>query len=166
MNYSKIKKFDATNWDGINTTIFFSGCKFKCKGCFNSDIWDFNTGEEFTDEVMTVFIEYAKSKHVDGVCILGGEPFQQDLDMMLYFVKRLKDEVNKPIHIWSGFLFEQLIANPPTRRILEYVDTLVDGQFILEKKDLSLKYRGSSNQRVIDVQESIKENKTVLYKYD
>lgn len=164
MNYSKIKKFDATNWSGINTTIFFSGCTFKCEGCFNSDIWNFNAGKEFTDEVIDTFIEYAKSEHVDGVCILGGEPFQQDLDIMLYFVKRLKDEVNKPIHIWSGYLFEQLMGNPPMRLLLDYIDTLVDGQFILEKKDLSLKYRGSSNQRVIDVVESLKQNKTILIK--
>lgn len=164
MNYSKIKKFDATNWSGINTTIFFSGCTFKCEGCFNSDIWNFNAGKEFTGEVIDIFIEYAKSEHVDGVCILGGEPFQQDLDMMLYFVKRLKDEVNKPIHVWSGYLFEQLMGNPPMRLILDYIDTLVDGQFILEKKDLSLKYRGSSNQRVIDVVESLKQNKTILIK--
>lgn len=164
MNYSKIKKFDATNWSGINTTIFFSGCAFKCEGCFNSDIWNFNVGKEFTDEVMDIFIEYAKSEHVDGVCILGGEPFQQDLDTMLFFVKRLKDEVNKPIHVWSGYLFEQLMMTPPMRLILDYIDTLVDGQFILEKKDLSLKYRGSSNQRVIDVAESLKQNKTILIK--
>lgn len=163
MNYSKIRKYDATNWSGINTSIFFSGCAFKCKGCFNSDIWDFNTGKEFTGEVMDIFIEYAKSERVDGVCILGGEPFQQDLDIMLYLVKRLKEEVGKPIHVWSGYLFEQLIGNPPMRLILDYIDTLVDGQFILEKKDLTLNYRGSSNQRVIDVQKSINEGEVILY---
>lgn len=162
MNYSKIMKYDATNWNGINTTIFFSGCRFKCKGCFNADIWDFNVGKEFTLEVMDKFISYAKSPRITGVCILGGEPFQQDLDMMLFFLKRLKEEVNKPIHIWSGYTFEQLLKDDKKRILLDYVDTLVDGQFKIELKDLTLKYRGSSNQRVIDVKRSLKENQVVL----
>lgn len=163
MNYSKIKKYDATNWTGINTTIFFSGCGFKCPGCFNSDIQDFNVGKRFTDEVVDEFIEYANSNHVSGICILGGEPFQQDLDILFEFVVRLTKEVNKPIHIWSGYTFEELMEDCRKVMILEYCETLVDGQFILEKKDLNLKHRGSSNQRVLDTKASILKGEPIQY---
>ena len=166
MNYAKIIKYDTGNWDGITTTIFFSGCWFKCPGCFNSELHDFDYGKEFTEEVMDEFIEYANDDHVDGICILGGEPFQQDLDILYRFVFRLAIEVGKPIHMWSGYLFEQLLEIHEARMILINVDTLVDGRFMLCKKDLSLKYRGSSNQRVIDVQESLRTGKTVEIKCD
>ena len=161
MNYAKIIKYDTGNWDGITATIFFSGCRFKCPGCFNSELHDFCYGKEFTEEVMDEFIEYANDEHVDGICILGGEPFQQDLDILYHFVFRLAIEVGKPIHMWSGYLFEQLVEIHEARMILINVDTLVDGPFMIDKKDLSLKHRGSSNQRVIDVQESLRTGKTV-----
>lgn len=156
MKYAKIIKHDIGNWDGITTTIFFSGCRFNCPGCFNKELQNFNYGKPFNKEIEDLFISYANSKHVTGICILGGEPFQQDLDIMLSFVKRIKAEVNKPIHIWSGYTFESLLKDPKKKAILYYVDTLVDGQFVLSLKDLNLKYRGSSNQRVIDIQESLK----------
>lgn len=158
MNYAKIIKYDTGNWDGICTTIFFSGCKFGCKGCFNSDLFDFNYGQPFNKEVTDMFIKYAKSKHVSGVCLLGGEVFQQDLDEMYSFIKRLYDEVGKPIHVWTGYKYETLLADPKKIAILELIDTLVDGQFMIEKKDLNLKYRGSSNQRVIDIPISLMTN--------
>lgn len=161
MKYAQIRKYDTSNWDGINTTIFFSGCKFGCPGCFNKDAQDFNYGLDYDLDVENLFISYAKDEHSVGVCILGGEPFQQDLDILLRLVKRIKEEVNKPIHIWTGYIFEELIKDEKKRNILNYIDTLVDGQFILAKKDLNLKFRGSSNQRVIDVQKSLKEGKIV-----
>lgn len=159
MKYAQIRKYDTSNWDGINTTIFFSGCKFNCPGCFNKDAQDFNYGLDYDLDVENLFISYAKDEHSVGVCILGGEPFQQDLDILLRLVKRIKEEVKKPIHIWTGYIFEELIKDEKKREILKYIDTLVDGQFILAKKDLNLKFRGSSNQRVIDVQKSLKEGK-------
>lgn len=155
MRYSTIRKFDATNWDGINTTIFFTGCTFGCPGCFNEEIQDFNTGHELTNDVIGEFITAAKSKHISGVCILGGEPFQQDLDMLYDFIYIIKKEVKKPIHIWTGFSYERLITNDKIKEILSMVDTLVDGLFIQDLKELNLKYRGSSNQRVIDIYRSI-----------
>lgn len=161
MKYAQIRKYDTSNWDGINTTIFFSGCKFNCPGCFNKDAQDFNYGLDYDLDVENLFISYAKDEHSVGVCILGGEPFQQDLDILLRLVKRIKEEVNKPIHIWTGYIFEELIKDERKRKILNYIDTLVDGQFILAKKDLNLKFRGSSNQRVINVQKSLKEGKIV-----
>lgn len=152
MNYAKIIKYDTGNWNGVNSTIFFSGCRFNCSGCFNKCAQDFTYGKEYTKEVEDLFISYAKDEHVVGVCIMGGEPFQQDLDALLKLVKRIVNEVQKPIHIWSGYTFEELIRDEQKRKILCYVDTLVDGRFVLSKKDLSLKFRGSSNQRVIDIQ--------------
>lgn len=163
MKYSKIMKYDATNWTGINTTIFFSGCTFNCDGCFNKDIQDFNSGEEFTNEVMDEFISYANSDHVTGICILGGEPFQQDLKTLDIFIKRIKNEVGKPVHIWTGFLFENLLSNNDAVNIIKNIDTLVDGRFVKELKDLKLKFRGSSNQRVIDTQKSLELGSTILY---
>ena len=164
MNYAKIIKYDTGNWDGVNTTIFFSGCRFKCPGCFNKCAQDFNYGKKYTEEVEDLLISYAKDKHVVGVCILGGEPFQQDLDILLRLVKRIKKEVGKPIHIWSGYTFETLLGYRQIRPILDYIDTLVDGRFVLAKKDLNLKYRGSSNQRVIDVQASLRAGEIIQIK--
>ena len=155
MNYAKIIKYDTGNWDGVNTTIFFSGCRFKCPGCFNKCAQDFNYGKEYTQETEDLLISYAKDEHVVGVCILGGEPFQQDIDILLRLVVRIAVEVDKPIHVWSGYTFEELFADEQKQAVLWFIDTLVDGRFIQDKKDLSLKYRGSSNQRVIDVQASL-----------
>lgn len=162
MNYAKIIKYDTGNWDGITTTIFFSGCRLNCPGCFNKELRDFNYGKVFDKEAEDLFIEYAKSPHVTGVCLLGGEVFQQDLDAMYKFILRLKNEVGKPIHVWTGYLFEDLIKDPKALSILCLIDTLVDGRFVMALKDLNLKYRGSSNQRVIDVDRSMVEWKVVL----
>ena len=162
MNYSKMLKYDASNWDGITATIFFCGCRFRCPGCFNSELWDFNCGKKFDKKSEKEFISYAKNPHVDGVCLLGGEVFQQDLDEMLDFVIKLTREVKKPIHVWSGYTFEELMNNEKMMVILHYIDTLVDGPFIFEKKDLTLKYRGSSNQRVIDVKKSLEVGEVVI----
>ena len=164
MKYAKIRKYDTSNWDGINTTLFVSGCRFNCLGCFNKEAQDFNYGHEWTMEVEDLFISYAKVDHSVGVCLLGGEIFQQNLDIILSLVSRIKIEVGKPIHVWTGYLWEDLLKDPRKVRILEYIDTLVDGQFMIDKKDLSLKYRGSSNQRVIDVQRSLVDGRVVEYK--
>ena len=158
MNYAKIRRYDTSNWDGINTTLFVSGCHFHCEGCFNKEAQDFKYGKEFTSEIEDVLIEFAKDPHVVGVCILGGEPFDQNVLKMLHLLDRIKREVKKPIHVWTGYLIEDLI-NDNRRCLLPYIDTLVDGQFMLDKKDLTLKYRGSSNQRVIDVKDYLRRHK-------
>ena len=154
MRYAKIMKYDATNWTGISTTIFFSGCTFNCDGCFNKDIQDFNSGEIFADKVMDEFIEHAKSKHVTGINILGGEPFQQDLDILRKFILRIRREVGKPIRIWTGYLYEVLVTMNDADMILDLIDVLVDGQFVMELKDAKLKHRGSSNQRIINMSDA------------
>ena len=162
MNYTKMMKYDTSNWDGITATIFFSGCKFHCPGCFNQEAWDFNHGQPFDKKAEDLFISYAKNPHVTGVCLLGGEVFQQDLDRILDLVIRIKREVRKPIHVWSGYTYEEIMADEKKMVILCHVDTLVDGPFIFKQKDLRLKHRGSLNQRVIDVQASMKSGQVVL----
>ena len=164
MNYTKMMKYDTSNWDGITATIFFSGCKFHCPGCFNQEAWDFNHGQPFDKKPEDLFISYAKNPHVTGVCLLGGEVFQQDLDRILDLVIRIKREVRKPIHVWSGYTYEEIMADEKKMVILCHIDTLVDGPFIFKQKDLRLKHRGSSNQRVIDVQASMQTGQIVLIK--
>ena len=162
MYYSKMLKYDTSNWDGITATIFFSGCKFHCPGCFNQEAWDFNHGQPFDKKAEDLFISYAKNPHVTGVCLLGGEVLQQDLDRILDLVIRIKREVRKPIHVWSGYTYEEIMADEKKMVILCHIDTLVDGPFIFKQKDLRLKHRGSSNQRVIDVQASMQSGQIVL----
>lgn len=164
MNYAKIRKYDTSNWDGINSTLFVSGCHFHCKGCFNEEAQNFEFGNPFTKEVEDLFISYIKDKHVQGVNLLGGEIFHQDLDIILKLVKRIKGETNKPIYCWTGFLWGDLIKNDKVLEILRYIDVIIDGQFEEDKKDLMLKHKGSSNQREIDVVESLKRGEIIIWK--
>lgn len=155
MKYAQIRKYDISNWSGINSTIFFSGCTFNCEGCFNKKAQDFNYGNDYTLDVENTFIEFAKDIHVTGVCLLGGEVFQQDLDIILSLVKRIKEEVGKPIYVWTGYTWEELIKDGKKIEILKYITVLIDGKFEIKLKDLSLKHKGSTNQREIDVQKSL-----------
>ncbi|ASW42479.1 anaerobic ribonucleoside-triphosphate reductase activating protein [Clostridium isatidis] len=158
MNYAKIRKYDVSNGPNVRTTLFVSGCTNGCIGCFNEDLQDFNYGNKWTKEIEEEFIKYTKDPNVRGVNILGGEPMDQTKDDDLYnLLKRIKNEVAKPIWIWSGYLYEEIIKDEKKRKILLQTDVLIDGRFEIDKRDISLKYRGSSNQRVIDVQKSIKE---------
>ncbi|MGG7057339.1 anaerobic ribonucleoside-triphosphate reductase activating protein [Clostridium tertium] len=162
MNYAKIRRFDVSNGPGVRTTLFVSGCTNNCEGCFNKDLQDFNYGEIWTEEIENDFIKQVKSPNIVGVNILGGEPMDQIKDKVLYnLLKRIKDETNKSIWIWSGYLYEDIIANKERNNILSYADVLIDGRFELDKRNISLKYRGSSNQRVIDIAKSKKYNKVV-----
>ena len=163
MNYADLRPFDATNGIGIGTSLFVSGCLFHCKECFNKEAWDFNYGKPFTKEVEDYFINCAKNPHIDHVSLLGGEVFYQDLDIILNLVKRIKQEVNKTLWVWSGFTFNELLKDKSKISILKYIDILVDGQFKIDKKDINLLFKGSSNQRIIDVQESLKQNKIIKY---
>lgn len=162
MNYAEIKKLDVANTKGISCTLFVSGCTHKCKGCFNKVAQNFDYGDKWTVDVENKFIDYCKNPNVNNVAILGGEPFQQSYSEMLNLFKRLKNEVNKPIWVWSGYTLGQLLMNEYSKELLYYIDVLIDGKFEEDKKDLTLKHRGSSNQRVIDIKESLKNNKVVL----
>ena len=163
MKYADLRKYDVSNWSGINSTLFVTGCHFHCEGCWNLEAQDFNYGKEYTKEVEDLFISYVNDKHVDGACILGGEPLQQDLDIILNLVKRIKEETGKQIHMWSGYTWEEIIKDNKKVEIMKYVDTLVDGRFILNQRDLTLKHKGSRNQREIDVQKTLKKGEVVLY---
>ena len=162
MNYAKIRKLDVTNGPGIRTTLFVSGCTHNCEGCFNKEQQDFNYGNKFTKETEDEFIQLTKNKQIKGVNILGGEPMQQIMDdTLLNLLKRIKLETDKTIWLWSGYTFEEIVNNPKRLEILREVDVLIDGKFQADKRDIMLKYRGSSNQRVIDVKKSLDQGNIV-----
>ncbi|WP_436513920.1 anaerobic ribonucleoside-triphosphate reductase activating protein [Clostridium thermobutyricum] len=162
MNYAQIRKFDVTNGPGVRTTLFVSGCTHKCDGCFNNEQQNFNYGNEFNKETEDEFIKYTLNPQIKGVNILGGEPMQQTKDnTLLNLLKRIKKETAKPIWLWSGYTYEQIISDPKKLELLNQVDVLIDGKFQIANRNISLKYRGSSNQRVIDVKKSLKENKVI-----
>lgn len=156
MNYSRIKWHDISNGPGVRASLFVSGCTHKCSGCFNEVTWDFDYGEAWDTETENKFIEHLKKPEIVGVNILGGEPLQQGRPL-LNLVKRINEEVKKPIWLWTGYTFEELMKKhdgDPNKLILNHIDVLIEGRFVEAKKDLSLKYRGSTNQRVIDIKES------------
>ena len=162
MNYSQIRKFDVTNGPGVRTTLFVSGCTNNCPECFNKEQQDFNYGQKWDKQKEDEFISYVKNVNVQGVSILGGEPMEQTMDSSLIdLLKRIKGETGKNIWLWSGFAYEDISKDEKKKEILQYVDVLVDGRFVVEQRNLNLKYRGSENQRVIDVVKSIKEDKIV-----
>ena len=162
MRYNKIRKMDISNGPGVRVSIFMQGCSFNCKNCFNPETHDFKGGEEFTDEVVDKIIELAKPAHIEGLSILGGEPMHpKNIEGTTKLAKAFKKKYpNKDLWIWSGFLFDK---NLKDKEVVKYVDVLVDGQYIDELHNPTLKWKGSSNQRVIDVQKSLKSNNVVLF---
>lgn len=163
MNYAEIKRYDVANSPYVGSTLFVSGCTNNCEGCFNTIAKDFNYGNQWTNDTEDLFIKYLQDEQVRNANILGGEPMQQDSDTILHLVKRIKGETNVDIWCWTGLLFEDLTKQKDKVEILKYIDVLIDGKFDKSKRDLKLRYRGSSNQRVIDVQKSLKENRVILY---
>ncbi|MBE6052416.1 MAG: anaerobic ribonucleoside-triphosphate reductase activating protein [Clostridium sartagoforme] len=162
MNYAKIRNFDVSNGPGVRATLFVSGCTNNCEGCFNKELQDFSYGEKWTKEIEDKFIIQVKNSNIVGVNILGGEPMDQTRDKDLFnLLERIKKETNKSIWLWSGYLYENIVNCNNRNNILKYVDVLIDGRFELDKRNISLKYRGSSNQRVIDVVKSRETNKIV-----
>ena len=161
MRYNKIRRMDISNGHGIRVSIFMQGCTFNCKNCFNKETHDFNGGKEFTDEVINKVIELAKPDYIVGLSILGGEPLHpKNIEGTTKLAKKFKSIYpDKNIWVWSGFLFDKNLNN---FEILNYIDVLVDGVYKDELHDFRLKYRGSSNQRVIDVKKSLKTNKIEL----
>ncbi len=163
MYYAQIRKFDTANGTGIRSTLFVSGCTHKCKGCFNQDYKHFRYGHPWTKEIEDKFIEHIKNPNVHGVTILGGEPMDQVRDTDLKdLVCRIKEETGQNIWIYSGYMFEEIMMHKKTKEILKYCDILVDGPFIEEQKDLRLRFKGSKNQRIIDVQKTLSEGKVTL----
>ena len=167
MRYEKIRKFDVSNAPGVRSTLFVTGCTHDCKGCFNKELQDFGAGEVWTQEDEDNFVSYVKNDNVVGVNILGGEPMQQVMDDCLpNLLKRIKEETGKNIWLWSGYLLEEILENDKRKNILQYVDVLVDGKFDIGKRNINLKYRGSENQRVIDVKKTLISNSVVIYDFE
>lgn len=163
MRYNKIRKMDISNGPGIRVSVFFQGCAFHCKNCFNPETWSFDTGEEFTDDTINHILDLCDNPHINGLSILGGEPMHPtNIEGSTKLAKAFKEKYpDKTIWSWSGFLFDKDLKD---KEILNYLDVLIDGQYIDELHDPTLDWRGSSNQRVIDVQKSLKNKKIILYK--
>ena len=174
MNYCNIKYCDIANGNGVRTTLFVSGCTHHCKECFQPETWDFNYGELFTDRVADEIIESLKPDYVDGLTLLGGEPWEPSNQEALYpFLRKVKEAYpDKTIWAFSGYTWEEL-TDPENERchteytmpMLSLVDILVDGEFHIEEKNLTLRFRGSSNQRIINVTESLEKNEVVLSEF-
>ncbi len=162
MRYNKIRKMDISNGPGVRVSVFMQGCTFNCKNCFNPETHDFKGGKEFTDEIIDKIIELCGKDYVVGLSILGGEPMHpKNIEGTTKLAKAFKEKYpNKTMWSWTGFLFDRDLKD---KEVLKYIDVLVDGQYKDELHDFRLKWCGSSNQRVIDVQKSLKENEIVLF---
>lgn len=181
MRYASIRSLDISNGEGVGVSLFIQGCDRHCFGCFNPDTWDFNGGKEWTKETKNKFIKLIDKPYINRISVLGGEPLaEQNLNEVLPLIKEIRISFpDKTIWLYTGYNFDLLnsqyneykytpfAANADewfTRwEIISNVDVLVDGEYIDEQKDLTLKWRGSKNQRVIDVQQSLSKNKVVLY---
>ena len=164
MRITQIRKTDVANGTGIRVTIFVAGCTHRCAGCFNREYFSFEAGELVTEEMMDQIISLSQKDYIEGLSVLGGEPLQQIFDKTLVtLLKRFKQEVGKSIWLYTGYTYEEAIQRQERLDILSYCDVLVDGKFEITQKDLRLKFRGSRNQRIIDVQRSLNEQGVILY---
>lgn len=161
MRYNKIRKMDVSNGPGLRVSIFMQGCTFNCKNCFNPNTHDFNGGKEFGEDTINKVLDLCKFNYIKGLSILGGEPLHpKNIQGTTQLAKAFKNQYpDKTLWIWTGFNFEYL----KNQEVFKYIDVLIDGQYVDELHDFTLKYRGSSNQRVIDVQESLNKKNIVLY---
>lgn len=174
MNYSEIKLCDIANGAGVRTTLFVSGCRRHCPHCFNPGTWAFDSGEAYTPEVEDKILASLEPAYVDGLTLLGGEPFEpENQRALIALLERVRAErPGKNVWAYSGFTFDQL-ADGPSRahtddvmRMLSLVDVLVDGPFVQDLKDITLRFRGSSNQRIIDVPRSLEAGEVYLWEDD
>ena len=168
MNYATIKNCDIANGPGVRVSLFVSGCTHRCPGCFNEVAWDFDYGEPFTEEVMDSILEMLRPSYIRGLTLLGGEPFEpQNQSAVVQLLRKIKKEMpEKSIWAFSGYLFDKDILSGRLGDCSEYVsylDVLVDGPFVEAKKNLSLRFRGSENQRLIDVPASLASGAIVLW---
>ena len=169
MNYADIKKIDVANGEGVRVSVFVSGCNHHCKGCFNQCAWDFNYGKKFTEKEEQQIIDYMNHDYISGLSLLGGEPLEtKNQEGLLPLVKKVKEKFpDKNIWCYTGFDFEKDVVgkmaknNETTRELLKYIDIIVDGKFEEDKKDLKLQFRGSSNQKIVDVKKSLQTGQIV-----
>ena len=170
MNYALIRENDIANGPGVRTSLFVSGCRHHCKGCFNPETWNFNYGNPFTQAEIDKIIDASRPSFIEGLTLLGGEPFEpENQDSLIELLTQFKAELpNKKIWCYSGFSFEKdllpkAIQNQESvNKLLELIDVLVDGKFVEELKSPALLFRGSSNQNIIDVKASLSQNKMIL----
>lgn len=172
MNYGEIKTNDIANGEGVRTSLFVSGCRHHCKNCFNAQTWDFGFGEPFTEETMAKIFRDCEPDWVNGLSLLGGEPFEpENQKVLLPFLIMFRERFpKKDIWCYSGFTIEEILGCTESRantniskEMLSLIDVLVDGRFVEDEKDITLVFRGSANQRVIDVKKTIEQKKIVLY---
>ena len=178
MRYSSMRSLDISNGEGVGVSLFVQGCSFHCKNCFNSETWDFNGGKEWTEETKNKFMELIDRPYIKRVSFLGGECLaEQNLDEILSLIKEIRISFpDKTIWLYTGYKMSEIVKQEQYERvsgipavwskrweIISNVDVLVDGEYIDEQKDLTLKFRGSKNQCVIDIQQSLVQNKMVLY---
>ena len=165
MNYEKIDKCSVSNGAGVRTVLWVSGCDVHCHNCHNPQTWDFNSGIPFTDDTMQEILYDLSKPYIKGLTLSGGHPLDpHNAPKVLEIVKRVKMVFpNKDIWIYSGYVWEDIIKDETLREILKYTDVLVDGAYVDELRDISLAFKGSSNQKIIDVQKSLVENKVILW---
>jgi len=168
MNYATIKNCDIANGAGVRVSLFVSGCTHRCPGCFNEIAWDFGYGQPFTQDTIDHILNLLKPDYIQGLTLLGGEPFEpQNQEAVVKLLRQVKQAYpNKSIWAFSGYLFEKDILSGrlgDTAEYVSYLDVLVDGPFVESKKNLSLRFRGSENQRLIDVPASLARGETVLW---
>ncbi len=161
MKYNIIRKMDISNGPGVRVSVFMQGCDFHCKNCFNPETWNFDGGKEFTQESIDEVINLCGKDHIKGLSILGGEPMHpKNIEATTKLAREFKEKYpNKNIWVWSGFKFDEELKD---KEVLKYIDVLVDGRYVDELHNPTLKWKGSENQRVIDVQKSLNSNKIVL----
>ncbi len=172
MNYGEIKNYDIANGEGVRVSLFVSGCTHHCKNCFNPETWSFEYGKPFTKETEDYIIECLSPDYIDGLSLLGGEPFEpQNQEVLLPFLRKVKNELpNKNIWCYTGYLFDRELLSESRARceftdeMLSLIDVLVDGEFVQAMHDISLAFRGSSNQRIIDVQKSLETGEVKLHR--
>lgn len=164
MYYSKIKFNDVANGPGLRLSLFTSGCTHHCMGCFQPETWDFKNGEPFTLETQKYIIEKSKNKYIAGLSLLGGDPLD-NVDGILSLLKEYRQVfgTTKTIWLWTGYTFDEVLKDELKSKVLPYIDVIIDGQFIEDCKDITLKYKGSTNQRVIDVKKSMNTDSIILY---
>jgi anaerobic ribonucleoside-triphosphate reductase activating protein len=184
MRFASMRNLDISNGEGVGVSLFVQGCDRHCFNCFNPDTWDFNGGKEWTEETKNKFIKLIDRPYINRISVLGGEPLaEQNLDEVLSLIKEIRISFpEKTIWLYTGFCWNDIMCSfaglqadcvvldkkdieawEKRRKIIFNIDVLVDGEYIDEQKDLSLKFRGSKNQRVIDVKQSLAQNKIVLY---
>ena len=170
MNYGNIKKTDIADGPGVRVSLFVSGCTHHCRECFQPETWDFDYGQKFTPETEKELIEAVRQPFIRGLTVLGGEPWEPgNQRVLLPFIKKLRAELSdRDIWMYSGYTYEELKDGSRARcettdELLSLIDVLVDGEFMIDKKDISLAFRGSSNQRIIDVKTSLKNGGVVQF---